>query len=185
MPRHPTADAYRIPEMLRDLVLVDMLELTGSTQAAAELLQVSQPTASRRYRRVANDLGLQSDRCLPPGRRYGDAPWLRLLRRGVNHHRLSSGVLRLGGAAELEPQLPLLPPRAVMQWIRLPMRSLPHRQQLLEEELLDGLVLRQDELDSVHCSAASMQLTLTSAGPLWLLCRPDPVVLALARQLLG
>lgn len=182
MPRYPTADAYRIPEMLRDLVLVDLLELTGSTQAAAELLQVSQPTASRRYRRVANDLGLQSDRCLPPGRRYGDAPWLRLLRRGVNHHRLSSGVLRLGGAAELEP---LLPPRAVVQWIRLPMPSLPHRQQRLEEELLDGLVLRQDELDSVHCSAASMQLTLTSAGPLWLLCRPDPVVLALARQLLG
>ena len=41
---------YRIPATLRDLVMLDLLELTGSTTATAELLATSQPSVSRRYR---------------------------------------------------------------------------------------------------------------------------------------
>jgi len=51
--------AYQIPAVLHDLVLVYTLELSGSTVAAAQLLNLSQPTASRRYRALAADLGLQ------------------------------------------------------------------------------------------------------------------------------
>ena len=47
---------YRIPSSLRDLVMLDLLELTGSTTATAELLTMSQPSVSRRYRSVARDL---------------------------------------------------------------------------------------------------------------------------------
>jgi hypothetical protein len=50
-----------MPSALRDLVLVGMLELSGSTSAAASMLNVSQPTASRRNRQLAQELGLQRD----------------------------------------------------------------------------------------------------------------------------
>ena len=86
---------YRIPSCLRDLVMVDLLELTGSTTAAAQLLQMSQPSVSRRYRMLAQDLCLERQNHRPIGRRYGDTDWMALLRRGVNRHRLACGVLAL------------------------------------------------------------------------------------------
>ena len=94
--------AYRIPSVLRDLVLVDMLELTGTTVAAAQVLNLSQPSVSRRFRQLAAELGLQPNRRDKPGRRFCDADWMRLLRQGVNPHRLDCGVLRLGGPAAAE-----------------------------------------------------------------------------------
>ena len=84
--------------MLRDLQLVDLLELTGSTTASAAQIGLSQPSVSRRYRALAAELGLQrlpDDRI---GKRYGHTPWLQLLRQGINSHRLAWGVLRIGGA---------------------------------------------------------------------------------------
>ena len=86
-----TADSqpYRIPLSLRDLVMLDLLELTGSTTATAEMLTMSQPSVSRRYRSVARDLGLARQSDAPLGRRFADAPWIPYLRRGINHHRLA------------------------------------------------------------------------------------------------
>jgi hypothetical protein len=83
MPITTNQNPYRIPSALRDLVLVDMLELTGSTVGAAQLLNISQPSVSRRYRRIVTELGLErrrSDRA--PGRRYGDADRLRRVATG-------------------------------------------------------------------------------------------------------
>lgn len=83
--------------------MIDLLELTGSTTATAELLTMSQPNVSRRYRSVARDLGLERRSDAPIGRRFGHTPWITLLRRGVNHHRLANGVLRVGSGRQLEP----------------------------------------------------------------------------------
>lgn len=57
---------------MRDLHLVDLLELTGSTSAAQSGL--SQPSVSRRYRALAADLGLQHVPHDPIGKRYGHTP---------------------------------------------------------------------------------------------------------------
>ena len=81
---------YRVPASLRDLVMIDLLELTGSTTATAELLAMSQPSVSRRYRTMARDLGLQRQNDAPVGRRFSDTPWVGWLRKGVNYHRLVS-----------------------------------------------------------------------------------------------
>ncbi len=75
-------EPYRIPTVLRDLQLVDFLELTGSTTASAAQIGLSQPSVSRRYRALAAELGLQRLTDEPIGKRYGHAPWLQLLRRG-------------------------------------------------------------------------------------------------------
>jgi len=53
-PRPPSlaqAPHYRLPELLHDIRLLDLLELCGTTvQTSRLLLQLSQPTISRRYR---------------------------------------------------------------------------------------------------------------------------------------
>ena len=79
LPRKP----YRVPSMLRDLQLVDFLELTGSTTASAAQIGLSQPSVSRRYRAVAADLELQRLPGDPIGKRYGHTPWLQLLPAGL------------------------------------------------------------------------------------------------------
>ena len=138
MPTTKTPMPYQIPSALRDLVLVDMLELTGSTVAAAQLLNLSQPSVSRRYRRLAAELGLKRSASDRPGQRYGDAEWMRLLRQGVNRHRLASGVLRVGGLAG---SLDALPHRHAVQWIPLGPMVIDHWPALLEQELLDAVLL--------------------------------------------
>jgi hypothetical protein len=179
MPIITNQKPYRIPSALRDLVLVDMLELTGSTVAAARLLNMSQPSVSRRYRRIATELGLQRSSSDRPGRRYGNADWMRLLRQGVNRHRIDSGVLRLGGPATAEA---LISHWGWTEWIGLPAGTLAHADELLQEELLDGLVL-----DAEHCHRYSVNqlipLTHAQAEPMWLYCRPDPLVQAAAERL--
>lgn len=178
---------YRIPYALRDLVLVDLLELTGNTTAAGLLLEMSQPSVSRRYRNLARDLGLSCNRHRGPGRRYSDAAWMRHLRRGVNHHRLERGVLRLGGAMELEP---LLQAQPWVEWISLPESQLSHAPTLLEEELLDGVVLSQRDSGLVPCPPDAVPGSVISLGQaggltLRLLCRPDPLVLTAVNRLKG
>lgn len=75
-------ETYRVPTVLRDLQLVDLLELTGSTTASAAQIGLSQPSVSRRYRALAAELGLQRLTDEPIGKRFGHAPLLQLLRRG-------------------------------------------------------------------------------------------------------
>jgi hypothetical protein len=75
-------ETYRIPTVLRDLQLVDLLELTGSTTASAAQIGLSQPSVSHRYRSLAAELGLQRLTDKPIGKSYGHTPWLQLLRRG-------------------------------------------------------------------------------------------------------
>ena len=180
MPPNPAPNAYRIPSVLRDLVLVDMLEITGSTVAAAQLLNLSQPSVSRRYRRLAAELGVEPDRRRQPGRRFADAEWIRLLRQGVNRHRLDCGVLRLGGPAAAEPWIA---PLGWVDWLPLPTATLAHADHLLQHALLDGVVLDGAQGPITGCSGL-IQLPVASSAPLWLRCRPDPLVLALAQRCL-
>ena len=174
LPRSP----YRIPSVLRDLVLVDMLELTGSTVAAAQLLNVSQPSVSRRYRRLAAEMGLQQQRSSSPGRRFCDAVWMRMLRQGVNRHRLACGVLRVGGPAAAEP---LVRGWIWAEWVPLPAASLSHSSALLELDLLDGVVLDRDQISALQTSDLNV-LPLAEAQQLWLCCRHDPLVEEIARR---
>lgn len=167
---------YRIPTSLRDLVMLDLLELTGSTTSTAQLLSMSQPSVSRRYRAVARDLGLERQSKAPLGRRFADAAWVPLLRRGVNHHRLTVGVVRVGGARSLEPTMSDLP---WAQWIRL---GSPQQEQwpaLLALELLDAIALEErPELSAEErASLALVELRPGGQGAVPLVCRRDPLVL--------
>lgn len=179
--------AYRIPSALRDLVMIDLLEITGSTTATAELLAMSQPNVSRRYRALAHDLGLERRIDAPVGRRFGHAPWISLLRRGVNHHRLARGCLRVGGPPALAARLAGVP---WAQWVHLGKAQRLHGPHLLRLELLDALALDhdgpwdQEGLDLDH--VALVELPSSTGGGLQLACRRDPLVLqvvhAISRQ---
>jgi hypothetical protein len=90
------AEPYRVPALLQDIRLLDLLELSGSTVQASELLSLSQPTVSRRYRSLAQDFDLernlrQHQRC-----RYGTSDTMRWLRMGCRAHRLAAGFARIG-----------------------------------------------------------------------------------------
>ena len=64
-PRPPSlaqAHHYRLPELLHDIRLLDLLELCGTTVQTSRHLQLSQPTISRRYRLLSEDFGLVRDR---------------------------------------------------------------------------------------------------------------------------
>lgn len=173
LPRKP----YRIPNALRDLQLVDFLELTGSTTASAEQIGLSQPSVSRRYRALAADLGLQHRPDDPIGRRYGHTPWLQLLRQGIRSHRLSWGVLRIGGVDE---EAMGLKGRYDVEWVTLGRRSWVNWQVLLQLELLDAVALQEPPVDQAS-AMISYQLLHRPNG--WLACRPEPQVLGLATRL--
>jgi hypothetical protein len=90
------AEPYRLPELLHDIRLLDLLELSGSTVQASQLLSLSQPSVSRRYRSLAQDFGLernlrQHHRC-----RFGSSDTMRWLRQGCRAHRLAAGFARIG-----------------------------------------------------------------------------------------
>ena len=125
LPQQP----YRIPQVLRDLQLVDVLELTGSTTASAAQIGLSQASVSRRYRALARELGLQRLAAASMGKRYGDTPWLQLLRRGINSHRLAWGVLRLGGS---DQDATLWQGQHGVEWVTLGRRQQQHWQPLLQ-----------------------------------------------------
>jgi DNA-binding transcriptional LysR family regulator len=91
-----TEQKYRLPELLSDIRLLDLLELSGTTVRASQLLNLSQPTVSRRYRALADDFGLRRDPRSIKRCRYGSTNAMRLLRLGCRAHRLGAGVARIG-----------------------------------------------------------------------------------------
>lgn len=170
-------EPYRIPSVLRDLQLVDLLELTGSTTASAAQIGVSQSSVSRRYRALAADLGLQQLARDAIGRRYGHTPWLQLLRQGINSHRLAWGVLRIGGA---DAAAVGINGQSGVEWVTLGRRQCQHWQPLLQLELLDAVALQEPPPEE-GAGAASYRLLPCANG--WLACRLDPEVLQLAASL--
>jgi DNA-binding transcriptional LysR family regulator len=90
------AQQYRLPELLSDIRLLDLLELSGTTVRASQLLNLSQPTVSRRYRSLAHDFGLVRDTRSLKRCRFGSNTAMRLLRLGSRAHRLAAGVARIG-----------------------------------------------------------------------------------------
>jgi hypothetical protein len=147
-PRPPSlaqAPHYRLPELLHDIRLLDLLELCGTTVQTSRLLQLSQPTISRRYRILSEDFGLVRDRRQLWGCGYGTSASMRLLRLGCRAHRLAAGVARIGSDLLHHPLLAgcpwLLPTpqrfRAAANWLELV------RQGVLDGALLSGLELEE------------------------------------------
>jgi hypothetical protein len=147
-PRPPSlaqAPHYRLPELLHDIRLLDLLELCGTTVQTSRLLQLSQPTISRRYRILSEDFGLVRDRRQLWGCGYGTSASMRLLRLGCRAHRLAAGVARIGSDLLHHPLLAgcpwLLPTpqrfRAAVNWLELV------RQGVLDGALLSGLELEE------------------------------------------
>lgn len=141
------ATQYRLPELLQDIRLLDLLELCGSAVQTGPLLRLSQPTISRRYRTLAEDFGLVRDRRQLWGCGYGTSTAMRLLRLGCRAHRLEAGVARLGSDLMHHPLLApcpwLLPTpqryRAAASWLELV------RQGVLDGALIGGLELEQGQ----------------------------------------
>ena len=171
---------YRIPAALRDLVMLDLLELTGSTTATAELLAMSQPSISRRYRSLARDLGLERQSAAPVGRRFADAPWISDLRRGINRQRLSSGVMRVGSASKLEAEFAGVP---WAQWVRLGRQQQLEWHLLLALELLDAIAFTDVPPLSDEQTTSLTLIEFQSERAMTLICRSDPHVLQICNQL--
>lgn len=167
IPAPPVPSApYRLPSLLQDIRLLDLLELGGSTQAASLSLRLSQPTVSRRYRALAEDFSLTPCRRAQGGIRYGSSEPIRLLRLACRSHRLAAGVTRLGADLILQPLLAgqgcclPSPPRfrPVSGWL-----ALVH-QGVLDGALLSGLELQvqtdwhADELELVRLGEVNLGL---------------------------
>ena len=171
---------YRLPDLLQDIRLLDLLELCGTTVQAGRLMELSQPTISRRYRILAEDFGLVRDRRQNRGCGYGTSSCMRLLRLGCRAHRLAAGVARIGSDLLHHPLLAgcnwLLPApprfRAAANWLELV------RQGVLDGALLSGLEL--EEAEGVN----RQELALLPLGelPLALGFCPEEPVLAGARR---
>ena len=138
-----SASHYRLPELLQDIRLLDLLELCGSTVQTGQLMNLSQPTVSRRYRSLAADFGLARKRRSGDGCAYGTSACIQLLRLGCRAHRLAAGVARLGSDMLHHPLLAdnpwLLPTpprfRAATNWLEMV------RQGVLDGALISGLEL--------------------------------------------
>ncbi len=167
------APHYRLPELLQDIRLLDLLELCGTAVQTSPLLQLSQPTISRRYRILAEDFGLVRDRRQLWGCGYGTSATMRLLRLGCRAHRLAAGVARLGCDLLHHPLLAtcpwLLPTpqryRAAANWLELV------RQGVLDGALLSGLELEEakgmnrQELELLPLGALPLALALCPEAP--------------------
>lgn len=164
-------EPYRLPALLQDIRLLDLLELTGSTVQASELLSLSQPTVSRRYRSLAQDFGLERDSRQRKLCRYGSSAAMRWLRMGCRAHRLEAGYARIG--ADLMHQ-PLL---SGMDWL-LPMpvrfRSIHTWAELIREGVIDAALLSGLELHAVRSQLDLSDLEWVELGAL-------PLVLSLPR----
>lgn len=156
---------------------MDLLELTGSTTASAAQSGLSQPSVSRRYRALAADLGLQHLPHDSIGKRYGNTPWLQLLRQGINSHRLACGVLRIGGA---DAAAMGLTGQSGVEWVTLGRRQLQHWQPLLQLELLDVVALQQPPQENV---AEGLPYRLLPYANGWFACRHELQVLQLVASL--
>jgi hypothetical protein len=135
------AHRYRLPALLQDIRLLDLLEISGTSLEASRVCGLSQPTVSRRTRVLAEDFNLQMNRRRQLGCRYGTSTAMQLLRLGCRAHRLSAGVARLSADVILQPLLAgcswLLPApprfRPVESWLELV------RQGVLDGALVSGL----------------------------------------------
>jgi len=175
-PRLPSlapASRYRPPELLRDIRLLDLLELCGTTSQASRLLGLSQPTVSRRYQKLRQDFALVRDRYPLKSCGYGATPTLRLLRLGCRAHRLAAGVARIGSDLLHQsllagsPWLLPVPPRfrAAATWLELV------RQGVLDGALISGLELEEaegghrQELELVSLGELPLALGVCADGP--------------------
>ncbi len=136
---------YIPPQLLRDLHLLDVLELTGTTHQAGQWLAVSQPTVSRRYRRLAADFGLKPSRRGTKVCRFGSSVSLRHLRHGFRWHRFEAGVVGLASDPLHQGLLEGLPGRLPM-----PMRFRPASQweHLVREAVVDAALVSSLELEA-------------------------------------
>lgn len=176
-PRPPSlaqAPNYHLPELLHDIRLLDLLELCGTTVQTSRLLQISQPTISRRYRILSKDFGLVRDRRQLWGCGYGTSASMRLLRLGCRAHRLAAGVARIGSDLLHQPLMEgcpwLLPTpqrfRAAANWLELV------RQGVLDGALLSGLELEE----APEVNRQELELVLLGELPLALgFCPEAPV----------
>jgi hypothetical protein len=169
-----SAQHYRLPELLQDIRLLDLLELSGTTLHASGALSLSQPTVSRRYRALAKDFCLERDARQRGGCCFGTSATMRLLRLGCRAHRLAWGVARIGGDLLHQPLLTpfdwLLPSpprfRAVEGWLELV------RQGVLDGALISGLELNAappldiTDLDLLPMGQLPMVLAVHPPAPL-------------------
>ena len=182
MAAHPRAwprqaDTYRLPGLLADIRLLDLLELSGSTRQASRMLQLSQPSVSRRYRALAEDFALRAEADSHQACRYGTNATMHLLRLSCRCHRLEAGVARLGadllhhGLLDDLPWLLPAPPR---------FRPLRQSLELVRQGVLDGALVSELELER-QPSHDAPELELHPLGPLPLaLARPRGAAAATA-----
>lgn len=159
-PRH--AHSYRLPTLLTDIRLLDLLELSGSTRQASQVLQLSQPSVSRRYRALAEDFELRAEAERDHACRFGTNTTMRLLRLSSRCHRLQAGVARLGTDLLHQRLLDGLP------WLLptpLRFRPLPDWLDLVRQGVLDGALVSELELER-EPSLDSSELELHRLGTL-------------------
>ena len=142
-PEVAVAGTYLPPTLLADVHLLDVLELSGSQQAAACFLDLHQSTVSRSLRSLQLQLqlqsGLRSAAC-----RLGRNHCLDLLRLAARAHRNMSGVLRLS-TDNLHQSL--LQERAALQPVPSRFRRLDDWADLIRLGLLDGAITSSEGLE--------------------------------------
>ncbi len=141
------ATSYRYPELFDGLNTLDLMELCGSMVAAAGPLNLSQPTISRRYRKISRDFGLnKATRRTIDDLQYGETECIRLLRRAFQSHRLASGVLRIGS----DPLRQGLIDRArQVQPVPAQFRHVRWLHRLVESSILDGALVSSLEIEAL------------------------------------
>ena len=168
------AHRYRLPALLQDIRLLDLLEISGTSLEVSRLCGISQPTISRRTRALAQDFGLEINRHRPVGCCYGTSPAMRPLRLGCRAHRLAAGVARLGTDGLLQPLLApgidLLPCpprfRPVASWL-----------ELLRQGVLDGALISGLELgEATPAPGDGLELLPVGEWPLELAMAPEQVI---------
>jgi hypothetical protein len=162
---------YRLPELLQDIRLLDLLELCGSTVHASAVLSLSQPTVSRRYRALAADFNLERDLRRRGDCCFGSSTTMRLLRLGSRAHRLACGVARIGGDLLHQPLL------AGLDWL-LPspprFRCLESWLELVHQGVLDGALISGLELNAAPpLDVTDLELVELGALPLALAIHPS------------
>ncbi|WP_216904159.1 hypothetical protein [Synechococcus sp. CCY 9618] len=118
--RRPGTSAYRIPDPLRDLRVIDLLELTGNQLQAGQALQVHQSTVCRIRKTWIEQFGIVRTAGVEPGQRpplTGMGLCIQHLRMAARAHRMEEGWLRLATDALHQPLVDgmeatiLVPPR--------------------------------------------------------------------------
>lgn len=129
---------YRAPEMLVNVQVLDLLEISGSQKRAARALAMAQSTVSRCYQEIAEQLQLGPRLASDQVCRWGSSDSLRHLRLACRAHRLQHSTVRLATDALHQPLLERLP-----HVQRVPPRLLANGdwRTLLQEGVVDGVVV--------------------------------------------